>query len=70
MLTLLLSSLIAIACAVFGVHSFNGKYTCSWIKFKQCSLVSTIPSGIIVACILLVLVYRGVLTNPGMGMGM
>lgn len=64
MLTLLLSSMIAIACALFGVHSFNKRYTCSWAKFNKCNTVMTIPSALLVGCILLILVYRGVLMNP------
>lgn len=66
---LLCSMLISMAFAVYGVYTFTTDYTCMVTKFndglhKSCKYWMTIPSAILVMCVLCVTMYKGILLNP------
>lgn len=72
MLTLLVCALISIACAIYGVSAFNNNYTCTLTKpfgksvNTSCKYWMTIPSAVLVGCVLCVVTYRGALSPMAM----
>lgn len=66
---LIVTSLVAIGCAVYGVHSFHDAYTCGLMRFfSSCGYWTTLPSAVLVACVLCALLVKTVYTPGGLSL--
>lgn len=61
-----MSALLSTALAVYGVAAMNSRYTCTITKpiglYDSCKYWMTIPSAILTALVLLVMIYKGMRT--------
>lgn len=69
MLTILISMLISMAFATYGVYRFTSNYTCLVTKqwdsaYSSCKYWMTIPSAILILCVMSVATYKGIMLNP------